>query len=293
MRKGILYCLLPAVTGLALILVAVLLSSSSVGGPTVPSVQAADGQECHFTIHKEEVDEDEVEFDHLLTLGTVNDGFDDDDIFYEITITNQGPEECGGQGSALDVIEGGECVFADFLDVPQDIQVNIYGCGLESAGAIIDGEDGIDVVTFMGVGSLEAGEEALLLVVVEPDEEFGCVEDTACLVEAVGGSEVTGSRLDQGPCDEATIKDTELTCHRRHVNTPTPTPKPTSTPAPTNTPKPPAPTPTVKPLATIAPPPTGSGSSEGGWSPLTLALAAMGGCLLLASGGAMAKRRIG
>jgi hypothetical protein len=289
MRKGILYCLLPAVTGLALILVAVLLSSSSPGRSLVPSVQAQDPQECHFTIRKEEVDEDEVDFDHLVTLGTVNDGFDGDAIFYKITIKNLSDFDCGGEGEVVDEIDGGECVDTAVLDdddLIDDGEITDY-CGRKELSATLDHEEG-DFAYFEGFGVMEAGGEVELLVVVEPDERYGCVVDEACLVAAANGTQGAAGLID----GDSRLCDQEVTCNRRHVNTPTPTPKPTSTPAPTNTPLPPAPTPTAKPLATIAPPPTGSGSSEGGWSPLTLALAMTGGCLLLVSGGALARKRI-
>jgi hypothetical protein len=291
MKKGILYCLLPAVAGLALIVVAVLLSSSSLGGPAIPSVWAQNPPGCEDNIQKEEVGRNEVHFIRAESAGAFVDDFDEDDIFYEITYKNFSEGACYAEGSVLDAIEGGQCVFGAVLEAPPGVDVSLVeGCGLEKQSLTTNGEEQKDVVIFTGEGVYQEGEEVVLLVVVKPNERYGCVVDTACLAASAVApqGEVTGRQLD---CDEAAIKDTEVTCERRHV-TPTPTPKPTSTPAPTNTPLPPAPTPTVKPLATIAPPPTGSGSSEGGWSPLTLALAMTGGCLLLVSGGALARKRI-
>jgi uncharacterized repeat protein (TIGR01451 family) len=269
-----------AVAGSALVIVAVLLSSASMNGPRVPSAQAQQTPGCELRVEKDGEFGVDIPFESLLTT-TGSGQFDGgDEIEFTIAVTNVGEANCGsGSNEVVDELpEGLTCEDVGVVSDPTHTVLRANGCGVYSTAT--EGKGG-QQVTFT-LADLDPGEEVVLAIVARNDTDEDCVTNRACAEEIAGED----NALENGVCDQETV------CRPRRHHTPTPTPKPTSTPAPTNTPLPPAPTATAKPLATVQPPATGTGSTGGGWSPLTLALAGAGGCLLVVSGGALAKKRI-
>ncbi len=287
--KAFWYLALPALIGLAMIVVAVLLSSASPGSPVVPGIQAQEiVPACELDINKRQVDIDDV----VVRGHPIIEGDDDEDVVaFLIAVTNLGGNEemgCENVEVADFLGTGLECEDAYVLEdggldwqQPNPVCPEEDADAVESSGtAAVDG--GVEVVPFFGAGTLTHDDEVELVVIARREFRRDCVVNEACVEEGMSNRP---SPDGNGVCDR------EITCEPRHPRTPTPTVTNTPVP-PTSTPIPPTATPTVKPLATLAPPPTGSGSNGGGWSPLALALAATGGVLLLSSGAALAKKRI-
>jgi uncharacterized repeat protein (TIGR01451 family) len=273
-KRTSLYWLLPAVAGLALIAVAVLLSSASPGGRLVPSAQAQPLL-CDLQIDKQQVDVDDIVF----RADTV-DGASDDDIAYLITVTNVGGTGCWAVTVVDQLPDGLTCEEAGVVELGGVGGVPVRGCGYDTTGLSSLAGQGGEQVTFASMGALTSGETLVLGLIARVDTN-DCVTNRAC-VEAGGQN----TPLVNGVCDEV------RTCERRH-HTPTPTVAPTSTPKPTSTPFVPLPPlPTAKPLGTIAAPPTGSGTDGGSSRWLALGLGLGGVCLLVVSGTALARKRI-
>ena len=263
------YWAVPAVAGLALIMVAALLSSSSPGSPGVPAVQAqvpsatptattaptataTPNPDCVLDISKD-ADPSEVAAGGEVT--------------YTITVTNDEDGNCTGVVVTDDLPSDLTCVSAsvveeESLDFDQgDIDDSCDDDSIEWAADDTDELDGSD--------------EVVLELVVTADEDLDEgdeVENEVC-VNATGAAEA---------CDTETTDIGEPA---------TATPQPTATRQATIQPvvPPPVAPPVVVAAPTIAPPITGTGSG-GGSSPLALGLGLIGACLLLVSGAAMVKR---
>ncbi len=293
-KRTSLYWLLPAVAGLAMIAVAVLLSSASPGGRIVPSAQAQNiNNLCDLQIHKEQVDERDI-----LVRAEKADINDDDDIAYLITVRNLAEDdpvdEKGCDGILVTDFLGDDLECEDAFVVGGSIDYGsfeIEGCKVEKEFSGVTGDDHGGTVTFSTEDTLPPGGEVELALVANVDQRPGeCVENRACVEEgAFDSTGIVADRVDSGNCDEV------RTCERRR-ETATPTVAPTNTPlppTPTATPyvPPPAP-PTAKPLATISAPPTGSGANGGSSPWLALGLGLGGVCLLVVSGAALARKRV-
>ena len=270
------YWLLPAVAGLALIAVAVLLSSASPGGRVVAPAQA-DGSGCQLQVDKEGQHGVDIPFQSETRPGSGQlEG--DNEIEFTIAVASVGQASCGsGLIEVVDQLpEGLTCEDAGVVSAPTNFYVTVEGCGTYVSNSKGKSEQ----ITFSISGTLPPGEDVVLALVARDNTDEDCVTNRACAEEGFDLALVNGT------CDQDTV------C-RRHPRTPTtPTPTVTNTPIPpTATPFVPRPTATAKPLATLAPPQTGTGSDNGGWSPLTLALGIAGASLLLVSGAAVAKRR--
>ncbi len=273
------YWALPAVAGLALVMAAALLSSSSPGSPGVPAASAVgtvDGEYCVLQIVKE-ANESEVEAGDRIT--------------YTITVTNvataEGTTQLEGcvNPEITDVLsEDLECVSASVVDPDS----------LAFSQAAIDDSCQADDVDWAFVGSLKEGDQVVVRLRVETDEDLDegdHVLNEACVTaNVVAAAGFTTQRIVMEPqCDTETVRIRE----REREPTATPTIAPTNTPRPplpTSTPLPPLPT--AKPLATLTGPPTGTGSEGHASWPLALGLGLGGLCLLVVSGTALARKRI-
>jgi len=265
------YWALPAVAGLAFVMMAVLLSSSSPGNPGVPAVHAQETPTPTATFTPTAtatVNPDcELEVDKEVNSTTIAEG---GQATYTITVSNEGSGN--GECSDLTVTDPSpnhtDCVSASVTD----------SAGLTFNQDAIDDSCDDDDTEWHTSGNLETDDQVVLKMVVKltsAADEGDRITNEAC---ATSSSDVGGD------CDSV----------RFTVGAPvtaTPTTAPTLTPAPTIPPVPTviAPPPTARPLATIAPPVTGTGSG-GGSSPLALALGLTGACLLLVSGGMLVKR---
>ena len=282
MKKRMSWCwALPAVAGVALIVVAALLSSSSPGSPGVPAANAVDnvGEYCVLQIVKQ-ADESEVEAGDRIT--------------YTITVTNV------ATAPGVNVAEG--CVNPEITDVlSQDLECVSASVienedSLTFSQAAIDGSCQADDVDWAFGGSLKEGDQVVVRLRVETDEgldEGDHVLNEACVTaDVVEGAGLTTEGIVMKPqCDTETVRIRE----RQREREPTATP----TVAPTNTPRPPLPTstplpplPTAKPLATLTGPLTGTGSDGHASWPLALGLGLGGVCLVVVSGTALARKRI-
>jgi uncharacterized repeat protein (TIGR01451 family) len=263
------YWALPAVAGLAFVMIAVLPSSSSAGNPGVPAVEAQDRSTPTFTpTATATVNPNcQLEVNKEVNSTTIP---EDGQATYTITVKNEADTGHCDDLDVTDVIPGHtDCVSAsvtDTNDLDFDSTDITHTCTHD------------DTVEWIGSGDLSHGDQVVLKMVVEltsAADKGDHISNTAC---ATSDSDVGGD------CDSV----------RFTVGAPvtaTPTTAPTLTPAPTIPPVPTviAPAPTARPLATIAPPVTGTGSG-GGSSPLALALGLTGACLLLVSGGMLVKR---
>jgi uncharacterized repeat protein (TIGR01451 family) len=265
------YWALPAVAGLALVMVAALLSSSSPGNPSVPGVRAADDEPtATFTPTVTATPNANCELNAVkdAAASTVPEG---GQITYTIKVENNG----SGSGSCTDLTvtdvipADTDCVSATATD-DAGLDIDIDGC--DTSGTVTwdtnDNLDTDDQVTLQMVVKLTSGAN-------EDDK----INNEAC---ATSSSDVGGD------CDSARVTVTGATA--------TPTTAPSATPFPTVPPVPTVPTvivpvPTARALPTLSPPITGSGSTSGGGSgPLALGLGLVGACLLLVSGAALVKR---
>jgi uncharacterized repeat protein (TIGR01451 family) len=267
----------PAAAGVALIVVAALLSSSSPAGPVVPAANAADdaAEYCVLQIDKE-ASESEIEAGGRIT--------------YTITVKNiaSAPGEAQATG----------CINPVVTDVLSDDLECVSASVSDADNLVFDQEDITDScenndVEWAFTGSLQEGDQVVLKLRVETDEDLDegdRVRNEACVT---ANAVVEDDGVDQeevGPvCGDETVRVRE----RRVVE---PTATATSTPVPP-TPTPvvivvqPTATPTVKPLATLAPPSTGTGSDGGSpWLPLGLGVS--GACLVIFSAGMFARRRL-
>ena len=265
------YWVLPAAAGFALITAAVLLSSST---PSSPSIPVANAQEPTATLTPVpptatatvnpncDLEVDKTDSPDPVAAGG--------EITYTITITNEGSG--GGDCADLDVVDG---IPADTDCVDAAVASS---SDIDEADFDIDGCDSSGDVTWSTSTNLDTDDSVVLTMVVETDsglDEGDRIENEAC---ATSTSDVGGD------CDQQrTTIGEEATA----------TPQPTATvrpvtPAPTVI-VPPPPAPTARPLATIAPPVTGTGSDSGP-NTLAIGLGALGACLLLASGVALVKR---
>jgi len=264
------YWALPAVAGLALVMVAALLSSSSPGNPSVPGVRAADDEPtATFTPTVTATPNANCELNAVkdAAASTVPEG---GQITYTIKVENNG----SGSGSCTDLTvtdvipADTDCVSATATD-DAGLDIDIDGC--DTSGTVTwdtnDNLDTDDQVTLQMVVKLTSGAN-------EDDK----INNEAC---ATSSSDVGGD------CDSARVTVTGATA--------TPTTAPIATAQPTvSVPTviaPPPPAPTARALPTLSPPITGSGSTSGGGSgPLALGLGLVGACLLLVSGAALVKR---
>ena len=285
-KRTTLYWLLPAVVGLALIVVAVLLSSMSPGGRVVPSAQAIAPSGCELKVEKDfqSVDGNGIIFRRLSPSGATATPRPENEIEFTIAVTNLGgdtQQDCTGLEVVDQLPEGLTCEDAGVIEAPAGFQVE-GGCDNQGTGfSALLGQGG-EQATFISGDTLASGEEVVLGLIARADNN-DCVTNRAC---AVGGLTAGNSNmpLADGTCDEV------RTCEPRHPRTPTPTVTNTPIP-PTATPYVPRPTATPKPLATLVPPKTGTGSESGiPW--LAVGLGLGGVCLLLVSGAALAKKRI-
>ncbi len=277
-KRTFLYCLLPAVAGLALIVVAVLLSSASPGGRVVASAQARETNGCQLQVDKEGQRGVDIPF-QSETRGSAGQVGEDNEIEFTIAVTSVGQVTCGsGSNEVVDQLpEGLTCEDAGVVSDPAHSFIGVEGCGKQPGAT--EGNGG-EQVSFI-LAELAPGEEVVLALVARDNTDEDCVTNKACAEEGFD------SPLVNGTCDQTTV------C-RRHPRTPTtPTPTVTNTPIPpTSTPFVPPPPPTAKPLATIVAPPTGSGANGGSSPWLALGLGLGGVCLLVVSGAALARKRI-
>ena len=264
------YWVLPAIAGLALIMVAALLSSSSPGSPGVPGVHAQQtpptstptatrtptptatvNPACQLKINKT-VDDSTVPLNGIAT--------------FTIEVSNDGNGDCADPQISDVIPDNTDCEDATVASSSDITDINIDGC--DSSGTVTwDSDDDLNDSDTI-VLTLELSFESD----VDVDDD---ITNEAC---ATSSSDVGGD------CDSARVTAVEEA---------TSTPPPTATRAATVQPIPtviaPPPIPTARPLATIAPPITGTGP-DGGSGPLVLGLGLVGVCLLLVSGAAMVKR---
>ncbi len=277
-KRTLFYCLLPAVAGLALVVVAVLLSSFSPGRPVVASVQATDGGTvCDLQVDKEG-SRTESEGNTFVLPGTGTDPLTGDNVIeYTITVTNIGQQDCEAFEVVDQLPESLICDGADVVSSPPDFEFALPDCIAGRGGQ----EVGVEAI-----GTLSPGDEVVLSLVATDNTDENCVTNRACAEGALTSAGLQDNVLVNGTCDEDTV------CRRPH-HTPTPTVTATATPKPTSTPFVPPPSPpTAKPLGTIVAPPTGSGANGSSSPWLALGLGVGGVCLLVVSGAALARKRI-
>jgi uncharacterized repeat protein (TIGR01451 family) len=252
------YWVLPVAAGLALVMTAVALwgtgpvaRAQTATPTTAPTATATPNPACQLSIDKTADD------------STVPEG---GNANYTITITNDG---------------NGDCVDPTITDaIPDD--TDCEDASVDSTSDVTD----IDVSHCSTSGTVKwesndnFGKNDTVVLDLVLSLTSGANEDDKITNEAC----VTSSSDVNGDCDSAKIT----------VGAPaTSTPQPTATTQPivaipTVQVQPPA-IPTARPLATIAPPITGTGP-DGGSGPLALGLALVGASLLLVSGAALVKR---
>jgi uncharacterized repeat protein (TIGR01451 family) len=269
LRKRIFYYwMLPAAAGLALVLAAVLLSSASPGGPAVPGALAADdtstpaatatvNPKCDLSIKKTAANSTVAE---------------EGDATYTITVTNDGTGDCGGLTISDVIPDDTDCSSAKVASSSDISSSNFTISHCSSSGTV-------KWVTTKNLGEDEQAVVTLVLSLDDSLDKGDRVTNTAC---------VTSTDDVRNTCD-----DVRITVGSEPTATPTVTRTPVTVPtvAP-YVPPPPPPPPAAQPAPSVALPNTGAGSNSGGWSPLSLALAAAGACLLLVSGRALARKRI-
>jgi uncharacterized repeat protein (TIGR01451 family) len=256
------YWAVPGAVALALVMMAVTLWSS---GPvaraqtatptTAPTATATPNPSCDLRISKE-VDD-----------STVGEG---GQATYTITVTNEADTgHCDGIDVTDVIPDDTNCVSASVTD-DNDLDFD--------TGDIDDSCGNSGTVEWVGDGDFDHGDKVVLKMVLELTS--GANEDDHITNEAC----VTSDSDEIGDCDSARI-----TVGAAETATPqaTATAQPTVA-IPTVMVQPPA-IPPARPLATIAPPITGTGP-DGGSGPLALGLALVGASLLLVSGAALVKR---
>ncbi len=273
------YWALPAAVGSALIVAAVLLliTTTAGGTPTASAVDDVVTPYCDLQIVKE-ANESEVEAGGRIT--------------YTITVTNIANEIGEYQAEGCINPEVTDNLPSDLECVSVSVVENEDHLGFSQTAINESCED--DEVDVQFTGSLAEGDQVVIRLRVDTDEDLEGgerVSNTACVSAEALPAEPTGELIvDQAePVTVGPFCDTE----RVRIEE-----EPTATP--TNTPVPPTSTPVViivqptatpKPLATLAPPRTGTGT-DGGSSPwLPVGLGISGLALLAVAGGAMAKRR--
>ena len=249
---------LPASIGLALLMVAALLSSSTIGSPGVPAAHAQAA--CVLDIDKD------------ADMGTVAAG---GEVTYTITVTNDGTGDCTSIVVTDSLPNDLTCVSATVIE-EEDLDFD--------QGDIDDSCDDDDVEWAADTGDvLDENDEVVLELVVAADtdlDEDDEVENEVC----VNADDVAGAPMTEACATETTTIGAAATATPQ----PTATRQPTVQPLPTIQP-PPVVAPTIAPPI-IAPPATGTGAGSGGSGPLTLGLGLVGACLLLVSGAALVTR---